>query len=314
MKIDVDNMESLAPVSITVYNRENHFYSCIKALQKNTFANKTHLYIFSDAPSCSADEKAVQNIRQFATNIQGFREVSCIFQDKNNSRLNNALARSVPLAAYNKIIRLEDDIIAAPGFLNFINSALDFYKDDPDIINVCGYAPPIRIPDNYINDAFVLKRPCAWGWGYFSDILEIIESDSSSSLDYLSKLLSDSLVHRFHEVGQDVKRMALNQSKVGEFTGDVKLMLYQLLNSKLTVYPRNSLVQNIGHDGSGLHCGKTKKFFHEQLWDKDGDFMFHPSPQLIPEIVNANYDFRSYSSSNAVKYKIKRLARFLFGT
>lgn len=307
-------MKSLAPVSITVYNRENHFCSCIKALKKNTLANKTHLYIFSDAPSCSADEKAVQNIRQFATNIQGFREVSCIFQGENNPKLNNALARSIPLSAYNKIIRLEDDIITAPGFLNFINSALEFYKDDPDIINVCGYSPPIRIPDDYINDTFILKRPCAWGWGYFSEVLEIIESDSSSSLDCLSKLLSDSLVDKFYEVGQDVKRMALNQSRAGQFTGDVKLMLYQLLNAKFTVYPRHSLVQNLGHDGSGMHCGRTTDFLHNELWSKVHDFEFDVNPNVNSKIVRANYNFRSRTSGNSIKQKFKRLANFFYGS
>jgi len=39
------------------------------------------------------------------------------------------------------------------------------------------------------------------------------------------------------------------------------------LNEKSTVYPRKSLVRNIGHDGSEMHCGKTNKF-DVDLWEK----------------------------------------------
>lgn len=38
------------------------------------------------------------------------------------------------------------------------------------------------------------------------------------------------------------------------------------LENKLTLYPGVSLVKNIGHDGSGVHCGKSK-FYDVDLID-----------------------------------------------
>jgi hypothetical protein len=35
------------------------------------------------------------------------------------------------------------------------------------------------------------------------------------------------------------------------------------INNGLTLFPRESLVQNIGHDASGTHCGKTDKLMVE---------------------------------------------------
>ncbi len=35
------------------------------------------------------------------------------------------------------------------------------------------------------------------------------------------------------------------------------------LKDKLTLYPGRTLVQNIGYDGSGMHCRKTNRFNNE---------------------------------------------------
>jgi hypothetical protein len=42
--------------------------------------------------------------------------------------------------------------------------------------------------------------------------------------------------------------------------GDVKAMYAQFLSDQYTVYPTQSMVQNIGHDGTGTHCIKTDRF------------------------------------------------------
>jgi hypothetical protein len=77
--------------------------------------------------------------------------------------------------------------------------------------------------------------------------------------------------------------------------GDVRCMYYQLLNSQLTIYPRCSLVLNNGHDGSGEHCGRSSRFHHNELWDKEDGFRFDDNPQVDAEIMKANYVFRKAS-------------------
>ena len=61
---------------------------------------------------------------------------------------------------------MEDDIVTAPGFLKFMNEALEFYKDDDAIISITGYCPPIEIPDDYKEDVFILPRLNGWGTGF----------------------------------------------------------------------------------------------------------------------------------------------------
>ncbi|HKJ33896.1 MAG TPA: sulfotransferase, partial [Balneolales bacterium] len=64
------------------------------------------------------------------------------------------------------------------------------------------------------------------------------------------------------------------------------------MNEKSTVYPRKSLVRNIGHDGSEMHCGKTNKF-DVDLWEKF-EFEINGNVKLDDRIIMSNYRFRNF--------------------
>ena len=87
---------------------------------------------------------------------------------------------------------------------------------------------------------------------------------------------------------------------------DVKVMYQQILHDWYTVYPRRSLVQNIGHDGSGLHCRATDKFHHNALWDKIGKFDFLKDIQVDKRIISANRRFRSVGIQGKLTELIRR--------
>jgi len=51
---------NLAPVAIFVYNRLKNTKEVIEALKENYFAQKTDIFIFSDAPKTNRQKKAVE--------------------------------------------------------------------------------------------------------------------------------------------------------------------------------------------------------------------------------------------------------------
>lgn len=297
MTLDINN---LAPISVSVYTRHEHFRQCIESLAANSLAKHSKLYIFSDAPK-SGDEDGVRLVREYAEKITGFREVILRFQTSNGYLRNMREARERPITDHGKIIRLEDDIVVAPGFLNFINSALEFYKDDPSILNVTGYCPPIKIPKTHHEDFFVLPRPSAWGIGYDSRMLKVISQpiDVEKYRQYKDKDV-------LKQTGLDVPNMVEKEVAGHIHAGDVRAMFYQLTNNQYTIYPRESLVQNIGHDGSGIHCGVSIKFQHEKLWGKLDGFLFSTEYDLDSDIMQANYKFRSPSLLSRIAAKAKR--------
>ena len=58
-------MKPLAPIVIFVYNRLEHTRQTIEALARNTLANESNVFIYSDAPKTVNDNAKVQTTRQY---------------------------------------------------------------------------------------------------------------------------------------------------------------------------------------------------------------------------------------------------------
>lgn len=286
----------LAPVGLSVYNRLTHIKKTIEALSKNELASDTELYIFSDAPRLG-DEEKVDEVRAYLRSIVGFKKVEIVERDENNRVANNRNGMRQLLDSFGRMIWLEEDIVTAPGFLEFMNSALDFYESDPRVFSICGYAPPLKL--NLSEDVFALGRFCAWGFAMAKSNFESIKAipfDAPSKVDEA----------RLGLYGDDIYKL-LCMDASGEIDAlDVKAMFYQYQTGKLTIYPRESLVQNIGYDGSGLHCGQTDKFDHEYLWKKERSFDYVEGIEPEPFIIKKNKKFRADK-------RLKRLRKWFRG-
>lgn len=293
----------LAPIGISVYTRINHFKQCINALQKNILAEKSMLFVYSDAASNKEedDEDLVKEVRVFAHSIAGFKKVNVIERDKNyGSAKNGPFAHREITKKFKKSIFLEDDIVTAPGFLTFMNEALEFYKDDDRILSITGYSPPINFPNEYDNDIFILPRFNGWGTGVWKTFM----AGPLNKIDEKEFIKIKNKKKVFTVGGEDVLSMIEAEINGELNAGDVRVMYYQALNDKYTLYPKKSLTQNIGHDGSGVHCGINNKF-NVELWDKVVKFKFIKDIQPDKRVIKANRKFRSAG----VKGKIAKITK-----
>lgn len=299
----------LAPIGITVYSRLNHLVQTIDALKKNTLARESKLFVFSDAP-LEGDDELVQAVRTYVRDIDGFEEVVVIERDENSRINNNRGGQQYLLDKYEKMIWMAEDIVTGPGFLEFMNRALDYYMDAGNIISVTGYSPAIDLPPDYMHDAFFLQRFNAWGFGTWkSKYAKIKEIDVR---EYQMKMKDRRFYRSLIANGQDIPGMIDREVRGDIDALDVKIMYQQILHGWHTVYPRRSLVQNIGHDGSGLHCHATKKFHHDVLWDKVAHFDFPEEIQEDIRIVSANRKFRSIGIRGRLVEMMRRLRSHLY--
>jgi hypothetical protein len=277
----------LAPIGLSTYSRLQHLKRTIKALKANTLAIESDLYIFSDAPKPD-DERKVDAVRKYIDTINGFKNVYVVKRTE-NSRVRNSRDGIVGLLEeYGKCIFLEEDIVTAQGFLRFMNESLNVYEKEKQIFSITGYSPPIDIPVDYCDDVFILRRACGWGMGIWHDRFKMISYlDNDEVLDRFS---INKEVEELSKYGEDLLKMILLDAAGKIDALDIKMFYYQFLNEKYTIYPRKSLVINIGHDGSGVHCGQTNKFDVE-LWDKL-EFEIGGNVKLDDKIVKSNYKFR----------------------
>lgn len=284
-------MTMLAPVGISVYTRIHHFKRSVQALQRNELAERTNLVIYSDAASCVEDEPLVSEVREFAHSIQGFRTVTVIERPVNYGGVKNAHEGLKQLIRVFEIaICVEDDIEVAPGFLAFMNQALDFYKDNPAVTSISGYSPPLAISDFVGKDFYTMNRFCGWGCGVYERTMDWLAT--KISLEEFDEIKDKQVLCEF---GEDVLNM-VKREVAGEIdAADVRCMFKQAKYETATIYPKYSLVQNNGHDGSGVHCGKSNRFSHEQLWNKTEHFSFDHDTQCDSRIKKEQQDFRTFN-------------------
>ncbi len=247
----------LAPIAVSTYSRLHHLKQTIEALQKNTLAQSSELYIFSDAPKVGDKEK-VKKVRNYIHTIDGFKTVN-IVERSTNSRVSNIRGGICELLdKYGRTIYMEDDNVTAPGFLQFMNDALNFYVNDKNIIAVSGYNVPEIFPKNYIYDYYLSVNLNGWGFATWYDrgFIKALEFN-----DAYREVMNDILLYKKINKIHPKLIHGLKQIQDGKLdAGDYKIVFHSIKNNLYTIKPIHSFVNNIGHDGSGVHCGNSDKF------------------------------------------------------
>lgn len=243
-----------APVVMFVYNRIDHFSKTYEALSKCPESKYTSLFIFSDGAknleNVSKVEQVRDNIREILKN-NNFKEVVLI-----ESPENKGLAKSViggvtdVINKHGEVIVVEDDCVPSPFFLNYMNSALAYYKDNENIGSIAGYSPPIKFPENYKADVFATYRSCSWGWATWSDVWNKVDWE----LKYISRFYNDpKLIKKINSFGNDRFLRLYRQTISNANSWSVKFGAHHIKEDLLTIYPRYSYISNIGCDESGVH-------------------------------------------------------------
>lgn len=272
MKEDV--IGDLAPIVLFVYNRPWHTKQTIKALQKNKLADKSELFIYSDGAKDKESEKKVKEVREYIKTIEGFKKVTIIEREQNLGLANNIIDGVTNIInRYGKIIVLEDDLVSSPYFLKFMNEALEFYENDEKIMSISGYCYPFVFPKTYDKDVFLFYRFSSWGWAMWKDRWNKIDFNISKN-HHIFK--NKKLKKQLNRGGEDLFDLLKSYVKGRNDSWAIRVCLNVSLNNKYTLYPRKSLIQNIGFDASGTHCGINNK------WNVILDNNFYP--YLKPDI------------------------------
>ena len=239
-----------APIALFVYNRPTHTRQTVEALQKNELASESELFIFSDAPKNPETEDAVRAVREYIKSISGFKSVAIV-----ERKANFGLARSIidgvtsVVNQRGRIIVLEDDLVTTPHFLNFMNRALDKYENEQQVIQVSGYMFPVKV--NIEDDALFLPLTTSWGWATWQRAWQLFDPDAKGYAQVKADL---ALRKRFNLDGSyDYFSMLEDQLAGRVDSWAVRWQLSAFLNDYLTIYPKHSLIVNVGFDGSGTH-------------------------------------------------------------
>ncbi|MCK9238811.1 sugar transferase [Desulfocurvus sp.] len=242
-----------APVALFAYNRPRHLARTLRALAANPLAARTPVVAYADGPRGPADEAAVGEVRAVLARARGFASLRVVPCEANLGLARNIIAGvGETLAAHGRVIVLEDDLLTTPGFLEFMNRALDAYQDEERVAAVHGYVLPVP----GLPETFMLRMTDCWGWGTWSRAWKLFEPDGAG---LLARLRAAGLTRTFDLDGaQHYTAMLEDQIAGRNDSWAVRWYASTFLAGRLGLYPGRSLVRNIGLDGSGTHGADTR--------------------------------------------------------
>jgi hypothetical protein len=292
-------MSEFAPVVLFVFKRVDSARGLIESLLNNREASSTDLYIFSDGPRNENETAPVSKVREYIHSIEGFKSVNITCAPVNKG-LANSIINGVTsvLNTHGKVIVVEDDLLVSNNFLQFMNQALEYYKNNEKVLSISGFTYPIkkRIGD----DIYLTRRICSTGWATWVDKWLKVDWEIQ---DFTSFMQNRTEQRRFNRMGSDLTGLLYKQMQGKVDSWAIRWCYHQFKNDLHTVYPTVSKVKIFGLDEMATHTN-LKWNRYETVLDESGNiqFNFTNEVQLDPFYVKQFVD--RYSISKRAKYKI----------
>lgn len=280
---------NLFPIVLFTYRRVPK--RTIESLLKNDLASQSELFIYSDGYKNEIDEQDVLEVRQYLKSISGFKNIT-IFESNKNKGLANSIINGVTeiINKYERVIVLEDDLIVSNDFLDYMDDALEFYKDDNNIWSIGGYAPPLKSFDHYRHDVYVTVRATSWGWATWKNRWDTVDWEAKEFI----VLQNNRYARKKFELGGDDMYKMLDLQMSGKIDSwAIRWCFSQFLQNKYTIYPNISKIYNSGFDDVlATHNIGSGERWNVELNHNHVKFEYIEPDNIISKAFKEHYDLK----------------------
>jgi len=243
-----------APVAFFAFKRPEHTRRTLAALAANDLAADTDLHIFCDGPRSKADERAVEQVREICRNASGFASLRLHEHSVNRGLANSLFAGLGSMfEKYDRVIVFEDDILASPGTLRFLNACLERYQAEPVVFSISAWSPDPKkmgFPDDYPWDMYFIPQFHCWGWASWKDRWQSVERNIPTAPAIFDNPYA---LRVYAQSGENMPPM-LRQVLAGALdTWDVQTDFARFAHGRVGLNPLHAYTENIGFDASGTH-------------------------------------------------------------
>ncbi|TKC56875.1 glycosyltransferase family 2 protein [Pedobacter hiemivivus] len=293
-------MQNFAPIALFVYNRPVHTQRVIEALQKNVHAELSDLYIFSDGAR-SGDEDVVNEVRDLVKKTEGFKSVTVVERPSNYGLAKSVISGVTQLnKEYGHVIVFEDDVVSSPYSLKYFNDALEKYKDTPKVMHIGAFMYAIDtkgLPETFFVRHISSQCWATWdrAWQYFEPDIDKIIQQFDEKKKFAFQL--DGAMNFWKHV------MEFKHGKNNSWA--IRWYASVFLKGGLGLQTSVSMVDNIGHDGSGVHSEKSN--IYAVTVKPDPVASFPDKIEEHPEAYQALRYFLKHRKGNLVQRGIRYL-------
>ena len=256
-----------APVVLFAYDRPTHTRRTLEALSSNDLASRTPIHVFCDGPKDSAteaDRRRIQEVREVVRSRDWCGGV-VIHERESNLGLARSIRSGIDemFDTCDRLIILEDDIETSPGFLKFMNDALEIYANDERVMHIGAYLP-VTSHHHLLPDTFLARYMGCWGWATWKRAWSEARWDASQLLREITESAGGRA--KFDLGGTAPFSAHLEGNVSGRMSTWAVLWSASIhLRGGLCLVPGRSLVRNIGVDGSGVHFATSTTKYDVEL-------------------------------------------------
>jgi len=267
----------VTPIAIFVFKRPEHTARMLAALALNPRLAQHPLYIFCDGARNAGEVEAVETTRK---RVREFHHLDkTVVEQPENQGLARSVIQGVTqlVNQYGRVIVLEDDLVVSTDFLDYMSDALDYFADEPKVMQVSGHAFPV--PSIAANDtALLLPFVASWGWATWSRAWAQFDVEAKG----WEQLMRNQKLRRRFDLGNayPYSDMLLRQMQGKIDSWAIRWNWSVFKANGLVLYPSQSLVENIGFDGSGTHCS--------DFVPVNGERSTNPSKWIWPQVIGTD--------------------------
>lgn len=297
---------TFAPIVLFVYNRPEHTRRTVEALLKNAGAAESELYVFCDAAKNDNVREKVAAVRNYVKTITGFQAVHITEREENLGLADSVISGVTQVVnQYGKVIVMEDDLVTSPYFLEYMNTALEKYEDEKKVFSVTGYSHfpegNDRLPDSYF-----LKVFSSWSWATWKDRWALFDEKASG----WEKTKTDRKFRNKVDYGGCFDNsLMLKQQMEDHIIHSWAIRAYWTMftHDELTLFPNKRLCDNIGFDGTGVHCNTEGDYIDGKMENHVITYF----PEKAVELRNSKREITKYIKAKKRKYKAGRIKYYL---
>ncbi len=232
------------PIVVFAYQRIDKLRRLIDSLLSQIEPDRV-IYFFCDGPKSQSDSAKVEEVQDYASNLAWKNKV-VVFQTKNLG-LANSIQTGLDkvFSTFSSAIVLEDDLIVSQDAISYFDWGIRQFRDDPSVCSIQGYRHPAISTQNPL----FLRGAGSWGWATWEDRWTSFRKQSTKPLVFSRKCVWEADFNGHYHYGRMLREM--KSGKVDSWA--VPWHLYNFCAGKVSLFPRFTLVNNEGLDGSGTH-------------------------------------------------------------
>jgi hypothetical protein len=276
-------MTTKTPIAVFVYNRPDNTRHMLDTLAQCHRLDECDIVIYCDGARETSHAEGVESARKVARNWTQQHPATLIERTENLGLARSIVGGVTELCErYGQVIVIEDDLLLAPDFIDFMLQGLDQYRAVSEVMQVAGYMFPVASPSA---QPFLLPLTTTWGWATWQRAWTHFQWEPRAA----HSLLADPVQRAGFNLNDAYPYATmLEQALRGEIQSwGIRWYTTVFASGGLVLYPPQSLVLNNGFDGSGTNSGSgqnpTQGFNRNHLAKTR-----LPQPLVFPEATQAD--------------------------